>query len=142
MEIHFNPHITSGSVKKTKGKDGKKKEKFVADAGEPVAPQETFSAGEAAPIASTNLFALQELPAQDVERQKARQHGNALLDQLERIRIALLTGRLPESALGRIQALMQQNFMAGLQDEAVREIINEIEVRAAVELAKLRRELG
>ena len=90
----------------------------------------------AAPIASVDaLLALQGEPeAGDGERQEARR-GHTLLDELEVIRTGLLVGRIPR---GRLEALArkleERSFpvsprMAGL--------INEIELRVKVELAKL-----
>ena len=95
------------------------------------------SAGSgAAPIASVDvLLALQGEPdVGDGERQEAR-HGHTLLDELEVIRTGLLVGRIPRGRLEALARMLERRKfpasprMAGL--------IDEIELRVKVELAKL-----
>lgn len=69
-------------------------------------------------------------------RQRAFQRGSSLLDRLDEIRHGLLEGRLPAS---RLQALAQQlrSEKLTVEDPRQAEILAEIELRCAVELAKL-----
>lgn len=69
------------------------------------------------------------------KNQAAARHGQELLDQLDEIRVGLLTGRLSE---GHLRALSQR---LGTQIEAptdpkLRSVLDDINLRVAVELAK------
>lgn len=69
-------------------------------------------------------------------RQRAFQRGSSLLDRLDEIRHGLLEGRLPAS---RLQELAQQlrSEKLTVEDPRQAEVLAEIELRCAVELAKL-----
>ena len=83
-----------------------------------------------------SLLTIQEAPDALSGRAKARKRGDQLLDELDRIRIGLLMGRIPLAGLRRLQALLgQARPEAG--DARVEQVLAEIETRAAVELAKL-----
>ena len=84
-----------------------------------------------------NLFTLQEV-AQDLSgrRRAAKQRGDSMLDRLDDIRVALLTGALPR---GQLEALRRMAKDRGdvLNDPQLQSVLDEIELRVAVELAKL-----
>lgn len=84
-----------------------------------------------------NLFLLQEV-SEDLtgRRRRAVQRGNSLLDRLDDIRIGLLTGSLPRSRLEALRALAREQ-VALSDDPALASVLDEIELRVAVELAKL-----
>jgi hypothetical protein len=82
------------------------------------------------------LLTLQQAPDALSGRAKARKRGEQLLDELERIRVGLLVGRIPLAGLKRLNALLAQP-RPELNDPRVEQVLAEIEVRAAVELAKL-----
>lgn len=92
------------------------------------------AAGAAAPLDS--LLALQEVPDALVGRARAKRRGEELLDQLEQLRLGLLAGRLPRDRLERLVRLAAEQRELG-DDPRLGEILAEIELRAAVELAKL-----
>ncbi len=81
------------------------------------------------------LLAVQEVPDASEERRRARERGTALLDQLEQIRIALLSGRLPRTVLEQLSAMVAAR-RGQVSDPQLSAILDEIELRAAVELAK------
>lgn len=90
----------------------------------------------AATSALNNLLALQEISEEDIHRKKLVQQGNNMLDTLEQLRRQLLVGSLPP------QVLLDISRQISLQKQAVSDprlgaIIDEIELRAAVELAKI-----
>ena len=90
----------------------------------------------AATSALNNLLALQEISDEDVRRKKLLQRGTGLLDSLDQLRRRLLTGSLSPQLLveiGRQLAVEKQTIM----DPRINEIIEDIELRAAVELAKI-----
>ncbi len=105
----------------------------LAGAGEAGAP----GAAPAVPP-SDALLSLQEVPDAVARHARARRHGEDLLDRLDELRLNLLLGRLsPEriEALARAAAVQREQ----VSDPRLAEILNEIELRAAVELAKLGR---
>jgi hypothetical protein len=93
------------------------------------------SAGIAASGPLDTLLAVQayEEPA---ERQAKR--GHDLLDGLDRLKAALLTGRVNLSELEQIRANLAQRREA-TDDPRLDDVLAHIELRAAVELAKLGR---
>src|SRR5579875_1023662 len=102
--------------------------------GETAAPA-TNAPQTVAPV--DNLFLLQEV-SEDLtgRRRRAVQHGNSLLDRLDDIRIGLLTGSLPRSQLEGLRHLARAE-VARSDDPKLAAILDEIELRVAVELAKL-----
>ncbi len=101
-------------------------------------------ATEAPPPASTTssltavegLFALQEVSDELTGRRRATARGNALLDRLDDLRAALLQGSLPRSQLMQLRDLAREHGPA-IDDPKLAGILAEIELRVAVELAKL-----
>jgi len=57
---------------------------------------------------------------------------------LDEVKIALLDGSLPASALTRLMSAIREQ-REGTDDPQLEGLLNEIETRAAVELAKLER---
>ena len=83
------------------------------------------------------LLALQEEDGPEARRRKALKRGSGLLDRLEAVKIALLDGGDGASAL---QALSRAAAEArqGDPDPGLQEVLDHIETRTAVELAKAR----
>jgi hypothetical protein len=73
--------------------------------------------------------------------QRARDRGENLLGQLERIRIGLLTGGVPATALQHLGHILQSHREKNM-DPALAEVLDEIELRVQVELAKHQRGRG
>ncbi len=96
------------------------------------------SAGIAASGPLDTLLAVQayEEPAERKKRQAKR--GHDLLDGLDRLKAALLTGRVDIAELERIRANLTQRREA-TDDPRLDDVLAHIELRAAVELAKLGR---
>lgn len=91
------------------------------------------------PIASVDaLLSLQEMSDEQLERRRAADRGNKLLDILDEVRLALLLGRIPNHRLDALLKMVEER-RATVQDPAVEAILNDIETRASVELAKLGR---
>ncbi|SFU53874.1 Class II flagellar assembly regulator [Methylobacterium sp. 174MFSha1.1] len=96
------------------------------------------SAGSAMPLA--NLSAILTLQGQDEiaadRRRRATKRGHDLLDSLDRLKAALLGGRVAASELQAIAGrLAERNGTTG--DPRLDDLIGQIELRAQVELAKL-----
>lgn len=71
-------------------------------------------------------------------RRQAVAYGELLLDQLDEIRDAILVGALPKEKLAAIAQVMRARRRQ-VDDPHLCEILDEIELRAEVEIAKLTR---
>lgn len=71
-------------------------------------------------------------------RRRMMQRAEDLLDHLEDVRQGLLTGRVPKESLSSLAHLVRTRREAGA-DPHLAAILDEIELRAEVELAKLSR---
>ncbi len=94
-------------------------------------------------VAATNrissveaVVALQEITGDNTDERGAKNRANLILDKLEDIRMGLLMGHIPKSnleELSKILILARENSI----DSNLLEIIEDIELRAKIELAKL-----
>jgi len=89
-----------------------------------------------ATIPVNSLFALQEVGDEQSSRKKEISRGFDMVEYLDEIRVGLLTGEVPISVLNNLDSLVKQ-WRESDYDTDLEEIINEIELRAAVEIAKL-----
>lgn len=97
----------------------------------------TITRGE--PVGTLDsLLSLQEIGDEPDRRQRSRQHAEDLLDQLEEVRLGLLSGRLSVPLLERIARFLAERPQDS-GDPRLESILQDIELRAAVELAKLQR---
>jgi hypothetical protein len=114
-----------------------------AGAGFSVAEGEAPSAPAAAstPRAVTSLgalIALQSIEDPAEKRSRAVKRGRAALDALDEIKLGLLAGDLDGAALARLKAAAAG--MAEISgDSGLDSVLAQVELRAAVELAKLSR---
>lgn len=69
-------------------------------------------------------------------KRRAVVRGNEILDKLEDLRAALLSGSIPKSKLIELAQSLRVKREPGL-DEKLNQLLDEIELRAEVELAKL-----
>lgn len=91
------------------------------------APMETTTGIEA-------LLALQSVDDAMQSRRKALKRGTSILDVLDEMKSDLLAGRISEGRLNRLMALVQQARQASVP--GLDAVLEEIELRARVELAK------
>ncbi len=83
------------------------------------------------------LLALQQSgDALDSPKKHAVLRAESLLEQLEGVRDALLSGTLPASRLRQLVGLLDQQ-RENVSDPALSSVLDEIDLRAQVELAKL-----
>jgi hypothetical protein len=83
------------------------------------------------------LLSLQEAADGTSEEavRKGRKRAAALLDELDKLRVGLLTGGIPKSSLEHLTHMMgahRENIM----DPGLRAVLDEIDLRVQVELAK------
>ncbi len=113
--------------------DGAASEFAVPNASDEATPEPIASA---LPVSAAQaLLALQEVPAERQGRRAALRRGSDLLDRLDDIRHDLLLGDLP---LHRLEALAHRlrEPMPPVTDPQIADLVQEIELRVAVELAK------
>ncbi|CAM5765947.1 flagellar assembly protein FliX [Bosea minatitlanensis] len=105
------------------------------------APESEAPARSAGPAAAGPLDTLLAVQAQEDQQERKRRQarrGHDLLDGLDRLKAALLSGRVLPSELERLRhalALRRETT----DDPRLDEVLAHIELRAAVELAKLGR---
>ncbi len=102
--------------------------------------QSSSAATQATEISATtglsNLFALQEISEEERKRERALKHGKSMLDVLERLRQQLLMGEIPSHMLADLSLTLEEQKQT-LSDPYLMGLIEDIELRVAVELAKL-----
>jgi hypothetical protein len=102
--------------------------------------------GRAAASANLNplagLLSVQETeePLEKRSRKRATQRADTILDELEEIRVGLLMGSIPMAKLEQLAQLVRAK-RDQFDDPKLQSILDDIELRAAVEIAKLSRPL-
>lgn len=82
------------------------------------------------------LLALQEMGGPLERRRRAVRRAGRILDVLDEVKLALIDGQLSLSQLERLSRAVREE-RDQTEDPALEAVLNEIETRAAVELAKL-----
>lgn len=138
MKITGPGTASPAALRRKSGKGGEGKGGF-ADA--LAGADSSSAAGPAGQVeALGSLLALQEIPSDTLEgRRRAVARGDDILDRLEEIQLGLLTGRIPRDRLERLVSVLRDQS-AGVVDPGLKSVLEAIELRAAVELAKLDRE--
>ena len=89
------------------------------------------------PIAALDsILALQGMEDSTDGRSKGLKHGEHLLDMLDQVRDGLLAGGIPRTTLNRLANAVTRRHEA-FADPRLQTVLDEIELRALVELAKL-----
>jgi hypothetical protein len=83
------------------------------------------------------LLSLQEAADGTSEEatRKSRKRAAALLDELDKVKMGLLTGGIPKDALQHLTHMVSQHREA-VMDPKLAELLDEIDLRVQVELAK------
>lgn len=89
------------------------------------------------PIAALDsILMLQQLDDSTQGKSKGLAHGEQLLDLLDSVRDGLLAGGIPRATLNRLAAAVTRRHEA-FADPKLQDVLDQIELRAHVELAKL-----
>jgi hypothetical protein len=97
----------------------------------------TATTASSAPVGTVGgLLALQEVSGEGARRRQATARGADLLDRLDDLRMGLLAGTLSGAKLAGLTRMVRSARLA-VSDPALQEVLDEIELRAEVELAKL-----
>lgn len=112
--------------------------RHLSEASGELAPPPVTETSETLPL--DTLLALQAVGDEtgDGARHASQQRGETLLDLLDRLRADLLTGRIAGDRLVELAGLVRAR-RATSGDPRLEQIIDDIELRAEVELAKLTR---
>jgi Class II flagellar assembly regulator len=134
MEINGPRRIDAATVRRvSKGANGTGSSFHVSDAAE-LRGQVVSGPG---PIgALDSILVLQGLDDSTDARGKAVAHGEHLLDMLDEVRDGLLAGGVPRATLTRLAVAVTRRHDQ-FADPKLQGVLDEIELRAHVELAKL-----
>ena len=100
-------------------------------------PRPSGSLTGAAPTGTLHaILALQGLEDPGERRRQAAARGLDLLDMLDDLRQYILSGAVPQETLARLSAVAGER-RADIDDPALAAVLDEIDLRAQVELAKL-----
>jgi hypothetical protein len=101
-------------------------------------PSGSRSVPPATPLAGLDgVLAIQEVPDATVNRRRAVRRGYGLLDELQELQLGLIDGRLSEVTLRGLAARLEEARPA-VEDPKLASVLDQIELRAAIEMAKLR----
>ncbi|MCF6344323.1 MAG: flagellar assembly protein FliX [Devosiaceae bacterium] len=81
------------------------------------------------------ILALQAVEDPLFAKKKAARYGHSMLDVLQEMKVDMLAGKVTEGHLNRLLALVQQAKSSS--EKGLDDLIEDIELRARVELAKL-----
>ena len=142
MKISGPSQIQSKSVKKTSRQSATGSSEFSSKVDSSGAADTPHNVGGAAPLTHLDaLLSLQEVPDATDGRSKGLARANEMLDLLEEVRKGILLGAVSESNLRNLADMarnQRENENSSVQhDDRLREILDDIELRAEVELAKL-----
>jgi hypothetical protein len=106
-------------------------------AGEAAGPVQAGAVATPAAVMGVDaLITLQDIGGPLERRRRAVGRGGRLLDVLDRLKVSLLSGELSTADLERLQRTLREQRPV-TDDPRLEALLDEIETRAAVELAKL-----
>ena len=106
-------------------------------------PQQVAGPGQASSVSAAQgvmgveaLLALQDVGNPTERKRRAVGRAGRILDVLDHIKVAMLDGDLSSADLDRLRRAVREE-RAGTDDPKLEAVLEEIELRAAVEVAKL-----
>lgn len=136
MKIAGAHPVQSNTIRRRDQAKASSNAKFSSELSQTRQPAAGAPTGQAGTI--DGILALQEVDQDGRGGRQARERGDAILDRLDEIRHGLLAGRVNAATLARLLSQVRQQRET-FTDPKLTEILEEIELRAAVELAKLGR---
>ena len=108
----------------------------LGQAGSTTAPTAASAASAASGVANVSaLMALQEIDGPLEKRRRAVKRGGGLLDRLDELKMALLSGETGGPALERLARVLREERPDD-GDAGLNAVLDQIDLRAQVELAK------
>ena len=136
MKIDPSPRINSAPVRRAgKGRGSGAASSFAGQLA-PAGEEAARPAVAAGPAAVNQLLAVQEVADATSGAARAKAQAEAMLDRLDELRMGLLAGSLPRDRLTGLVRLARTAREPNL-DSRLGAVLDEIELRAKVELAKL-----
>jgi hypothetical protein len=83
-----------------------------------------------------SIISIQEISAESNGKNNAQKRASKMLEKLEDIRVGLLLGEIPRSNLEELSEVVRSTREESI-DSNLSEILDDIELRARIELAKL-----
>ncbi len=136
MEIKGPGRVTTSGVSRKKKTGGSGKAGFSKALSTDEASSASPPSGTSPLTSVSSLLSLQEMPTSSDGRSKGLALAEDLIGHLEIIRHGLLAGQIPQSRLRDVVAVVTRERDMS-KDPALDEILNDIELRVKVELAKL-----
>jgi hypothetical protein len=134
MEIKGTGRIETSNVRRFGKPAGASDSVFRLGDGDTPRAQTVAGPGPIAAVES--ILTLQGLDDSTSGRSKGVGHGEQLLEMLDQVRDGLLSGGIPRTTLNRLAVAVGRRH-EGFADPKLQTVLDEIELRARVELAKL-----
>lgn len=134
MEIKGPGRVEAAGIRRVAKSAGGSDSAFSVSSASEARPQAVAAPGPLTALDS--ILTLQGMDDSMSGRSKGLAHGEHLLDMLDQVRDGLLAGGIPRSTLNRLAVAVgrrHENFA----DPKLQGVLDEIELRAHVELAKL-----
>ena len=129
----------SGSTTGPSGPTAKARSEGGFSVGKPGAAQEAPAMARASGVSSVAsvdaLLALQAAEDAPARRRRAIGRASRLLDLMDEVKLALVSGETGAASLERLGRAVRE-ARADVDDQGLTDLLNQIETRAAVELAK------
>lgn len=128
---------SKGSVKRSGRSDGSGSEEFAKELLQgPGKSEETSRINQATPLTGVHaLLSMQEVDDATERASKGRRRAEAILDKLDQLRLAILEGAITRDDLIELARKVQSTRVT-VDDPKLARILDEIDLRAQVELAK------
>jgi hypothetical protein len=140
MKIWSTSNVEPAALRRTQRRSDKSGETFHVDS--PGSARSSAPLTQSAPLTAVDtLLALQAVPEASEGRRRAVRRAGDMLDLLDEIRVGLLEGTVPEGKLKGLLRVVQSRREA-VADPRLSAVLDEIELRAEVELAKYGASLG
>src|SRR5580692_3317831 len=134
VEIRSPGRVEAAGVRRVAKGAGGSDSTFSVSGSSEARPQAVAAPGPLTALDS--ILTLQGLDDSTSGRSKGLAHGEHLLDMLDQVRDGLLAGGIPRSTLNRLAVAVGRRHES-FADPKLQGVLDEIELRAHVELAKL-----
>ncbi|HWA89229.1 MAG TPA: flagellar assembly protein FliX [Rhizomicrobium sp.] len=134
MEIRSPGRVDAANIRRIAKSASGSDQSFSVSGASDARPQAVAAPGPLTALDS--ILTLQGLDDSTSGRSKGLAHGEHLLDMLDQVRDGLLAGGIPRSTLNRLAVAVGRRHEV-FADPKLQSVLDEIELRAHVELAKL-----
>lgn len=136
MKIDPTGPLRTAEIRRGQKAERRKPGAFAAHIGDSESGAESAPSGAAAATSGVSgLLALQEVDGDVTDDSRASAWGNDILDYLDKLRHDLLVGAIQKDELRQLAAVVREK-RGNVTDPKLAGILDEIELRAEVELAK------